>query len=216
MIDTCRVWVAGNLNTGTNLVENMVKSQNCTPIYNKTPSVDQQTLWKHKLLKSEDLDRLKEANVDAIIVTTRHPYCWASGMKKTPYKKWFLMQGFGGLEAGEAWNRYMHGVSEFSDTAAKNATITAEILPYEAIISDELGKGLQSFKSVLPAARNMTQREFDNVLVRPSKNHGKPRSLAAAQLAASTQCKNELSVEEIEKLYVTIDHELAAKFGYRL
>ena len=43
-------------------------------------------------------------------------------------------------------------VSEFHDTAAKNATINAEILPYEAVISDELGKRLHSFKSVLPVS----------------------------------------------------------------
>ena len=110
----------------------------------------------------------------------------------------------------------MHAVSEFRDSAAKNATINAEILPYEALISDEPGYGFQSFKSVLPAARNMTQDEFDDVIASPAKTHGHPRSLADAQLAASTQCKNELSTEEIKSLNATIDHELAAKFGYWL
>lgn len=98
----CRVLVFGNNNTGTNLVEKLITSQGCTP-HAQGHAARRTPFWKHKLLTSEDLDRAKKANVDAVIVTTRHPYCWARGMKKAPYPKDQIKRNFVGLELGEVW-----------------------------------------------------------------------------------------------------------------
>ena len=64
----------------------------------------------------------------------------------------------------------MLSVSDFHDRASDHPSITSAILPYEALISDG---GLDAFKLALPAARDMTRREFETVMSTPAKRHGK-------------------------------------------
>jgi hypothetical protein len=212
------------MNTGTNVTEKLVKSQGCEVMTNNTSRGENSWPWKHKLLDKEDLRRVENDKGDTIISTTRGPYCWARSMIKAPYHvrnpstngAWVVDRephSWRAENLGEAWNKYMLSVSDFHDRASDHPSITSTILPYEALISDG---GLDAFKSALPVARNMTQQEFETVMSSPAKSHGKPRTLADAKKATGTECKDELWPEQIEQLRATVDHGLAAKFGYEL
>lgn len=228
----CVTHVLGLQNTGTNLVENIVEASGCDVLFRTSKEKDAPhiTRWKHNLLHVSDGERFLHQDPDLthILVTTRHPYCWTKGMTKSPYeaaghvstKEEFRVDAskqkyHGALSwradhAGDAWNRYMRSAEAFCTTLGNRCTF----VPYESLLEEK--HALATFQQRFPPAEGLSPRDFQQILDRPAKSHGKPRSLQNAREAVRRACMHELTPDQINDLRNTVDADLAGRFGYSL
>lgn len=229
MPDSEKCWVAGLQNTGTNLVDNLLKKgDTCDVLENR---VNTEPTWKHRLLSESLLDP-KEGIVDKtkttnISILTRHPYCWAAGIQKAPYEFAPLASSFdkpvviknAGLtwkadSVGDAWNKYMQQALDFQTASKKRPEVNAAFVPYESLLDPTTG--VRTLKEAFPNLSVVDVEKYRSVLEKPAKTHGKPRSLRDSRRAAETRCKEDLTDAQIETLRKTVDPNLAAQFKYGL
>lgn len=223
-----KCWVAGLQNTGTNLLAKVLTKGGCA-----TPD---KKMWKHRLLDESLLDLEKgiadKTKTTNIPILTRHPYCWAAGIRKAPYEFANFASSFDkpfdkpvtvkknkgftwkADSVGDAWNKYMQQALDVQIASEKHPNINVAFVPYESLLHPTTG--VQALKGAFPNLSIVDVKEYRSVLEKPAKTHGKPRSLRDSRRAAETRCTEDLTDAQIETLRKTVDPNLAAYFEYDL